>query len=65
MRRSSKLSSCPSPRSGLSREESRSENPLKNVRALKDIAGVMVNGVWMPDEELEERLDELAARWVE
>lgn len=41
------------------------KNPLKNIGALEDPVGVMVNGVWMPEEELEERLEELAARWVE
>ena len=41
------------------------KNPLKQVERLADPAGVMVNGVWLPEEVLEERLEELAARWEE
>lgn len=39
------------------------KNPLKKVGTLRDPAGVMVNGVWLPEAELERRLQELAARW--
>ncbi len=41
------------------------KNPLKKIGRLKDLAGVMVNGVWLSEEELQGRLDELADRWAE
>ena len=39
------------------------KNPLKKIGALEDLAGVMVNGVWLPEEELDRQLRELADRW--
>lgn len=39
------------------------KNPLKKIGRLKDPAGVMVNGVWMPEDELEAALEALAERW--
>ena len=41
------------------------KNPLKKSERLQDLAGVMVNGVWLPEEQLADRLEELADRWVE
>ena len=41
------------------------KNPLKKIGRLQDLAGVMVNGVWLSEEELSDRLEELAERWVE
>lgn len=41
------------------------KNPLKRIGRLADPAGVLVNGVWLSEAELDARLDALAARWVE
>ena len=41
------------------------KNPLKKIGRLQDLAGVMVNGVWLSEAELDERLEALAARWEE
>ena len=40
-------------------------NPLRRIGALSDPAGVMVNGLWLSESDLEARLEELAARWVD
>ena len=39
------------------------KNPTKKVRNLEKLAGTMVRGVWLPEETLQQRLDELAQRW--
>ena len=31
-------------------------NPLENISALKEISGVMLQGRWIPKEEIEEKL---------
>jgi hypothetical protein len=41
------------------------KNPLKKIGNLQDLAGVMANGVWMAEADLEQALEELAARWEE
>ncbi len=38
-------------------------NPLSNVENLKHLAGVMVRGRWIPEEEIQERLERIAARY--
>ncbi|HEY8506756.1 MAG TPA: amidohydrolase family protein [Steroidobacteraceae bacterium] len=38
------------------------ENPLQDVRAVRKLAGVMARGRWVSREELDKRLNELAAR---
>jgi len=35
-------------------------NPLEDIAHVQDRAGVMVNGNWMPEEEIQERLEEIA-----
>jgi imidazolonepropionase-like amidohydrolase len=37
------------------------DNPLKDITHLQDRAGIMVRGRWMPQSEIQERLDKLAA----
>ncbi|MDZ7780504.1 MAG: amidohydrolase family protein [Gemmatimonadota bacterium] len=37
-------------------------DPLEDLRHLRDRAGVMVNGHWLPEEEIRERLETLAAK---
>ncbi len=39
-------------------------NPLEDLGALEDRAGVMVGGVWLPRAEIEARLDAIAARYA-
>lgn len=41
------------------------KNPLKKIGRLADPAGILVNGVWLPEEVLEGRLEELADRWAD
>lgn len=41
------------------------KNPLKKIGRLEQPTGVLVNGVWLPAEELTRRLDELADRWAD
>ena len=41
------------------------KNPLKKIGRLRNLAGVMVNGVWLSEDDLADRLAELAARWTE
>ncbi len=41
------------------------KNPLKKIGRLEDLAGVMVNGVWLSEEELSDQLAEQADRWAE
>ena len=41
------------------------KNPLRRIGRLRSPVGVMVNGLWLPAAELQERLDEIAARWAE
>lgn len=38
-------------------------NPLANITATRDIAGVMVAGSWYPDNELQAMLDEIATEY--
>ena len=40
-------------------------NPLKKIGRLQDLAGVMVNGVWLSEDDLANRLENLATRWAE
>ena len=40
------------------------KNPLKKIGNLKKLEGVMIDGNWMADQELDERLDSLATRWA-
>jgi imidazolonepropionase-like amidohydrolase len=37
-------------------------NPLQDIGNAQRIAGVMVQGIWLPREEIEQRLDDIAAR---
>ncbi len=37
-------------------------NPLDDLENMRDPAGVMVRGTWLPREAIEERLDEIASR---
>ena len=39
------------------------KNPLRKIQNLRTVRGVMVDGVWLSNEDLEARLDALAARW--
>jgi cytosine/adenosine deaminase-related metal-dependent hydrolase len=41
------------------------KNPLKRIERLRDLVGVMVNGVWLSEEVLANQLEELAERWSE
>ncbi len=41
------------------------KNPLKKLKRLETPVGVMLNGVWLPADELQSRLDELAERWAD
>ena len=36
-------------------------NPLENIGNLRNRVGVMVRGVWLPEEHIQERLEEIAA----
>ena len=37
-------------------------NPLENISNTERRAGVMVNGRWLPESEIQKRLEEIAAR---
>lgn len=39
------------------------KNPLKKIKNLQNVAGVMVNGSWLSQEALDTRLEALAERW--
>jgi imidazolonepropionase-like amidohydrolase len=39
------------------------ENPLKRIRSLRRVAGVMVGGTWLSSATLDARLEAIAARW--
>jgi imidazolonepropionase-like amidohydrolase len=39
-------------------------NPLQSVEALRELEGVMVNGRWLPGQEIRERLAEIAAKYA-
>lgn len=39
------------------------KNPLRKIGRLQDLAGVMVNGVWLSEDELSGRLEDVAERW--
>ena len=41
------------------------KNPLKKIANLSKVAGVMVDGTWLPKSTLDARLEALAARWAE
>ena len=41
------------------------KNPLRRISRLKRPEGVMVNGVWLSRQELDDRLEKLAAKWAE
>lgn len=40
------------------------KNPTRKVANLAKLAGTMVRGVWLSEEELRQRLDELEGRWA-
>ena len=39
-------------------------NPLQNIANAQRIAGVMWNGRWLPQSQIQARLDAIAARWA-
>ncbi len=41
------------------------DNPLKDVAALSNRAGVMVGGLWIAESEIRKKLDEIAAMYAE
>jgi hypothetical protein len=41
-----------------------SGNPLQDLGALARPAGVMVNGTWLPQPEIEQRLSRIAERFA-
>ena len=38
-------------------------NPLEDIRNVHRQAGVMLRGCWLPREEIDRRLAEIAAKW--
>jgi imidazolonepropionase-like amidohydrolase len=39
-------------------------NPLENIANAQRIAGVVSNGRWLPQSEIQQRLGAIAARWA-
>jgi len=39
------------------------KNPTRKIGNVRELAGTMVRGVWLSEETLQERLDELKGRW--